>query len=373
MKFMHISDLHIGKRVNDFSMLEEQKYILDEILKIAKTVDGVLIAGDVYDKSIPPTDAVDLFDEFLTNISSMEIPVFIISGNHDSPERLNFGSRIFKRQNVHIAGEYNGTVMKIPCHDEFGTVNVFLLPYVKPVIVNHILDIETRSYDECVRAVIDTCDINTDERNILVAHQFVTAGGQAPETSESETKSLGGLDNVDYTAFDKFDYAALGHIHGPQRIGRDTVRYSGSPLKYSFSECRQKKSVTIVNVGESEVTYELVPLIPKRDMEIIECKLSDLASQKADKDSYVHVTLTDEEELADAISKVRAVYPNVMLLDIKNSRTAEGQSNYSISSEDIKQKSISELFSDFYQKQNNSKLNENQISIIENVIKEISE
>lgn len=370
MKLMHISDLHVGKRVNDFSMLEDQKIIFNEIVQIAvdEAVDGILIAGDIYDKTIPSAEAVDLFDDFITDISKNSIPIFLISGNHDSPERLDFGSRIMGKHQVYIAGQYNGEIPQISMEDDHGRVNIFLMPYLKPAVVNRKLAVETSSFDACVRVTIDRAGVDPNERNILVAHQFVTAGGIPPDPSDSETKSLGGVDNVDVSAFDAFDYVALGHIHSPQKMGRETVRYSGSPLKYSFSECRQKKSVTIVELKEKgNITYLQKELHPIRKMHEVRCSLEELMQgttlSTVPQDSYVHVTLTDDEEIIDAIGKVRDIYPNVMILDFDNRRTRENKDINQLNGEDLKQKSPMELFGDFFRNQNNLEMTDSQAEI----------
>lgn len=380
MKFMHISDLHIGKRVNEFSMLEDQKVILCEIIEIAteQEVDGVIIAGDIYDKTVPSAEAVDVFDDFITELSSKEIPLLMISGNHDSPERLDFGSRIMGKHKVHIAGQFDGEIKVVTMDDDDGRIHIHLMPYLKPALVNRKLSIESVSFDECVRAALAKTAVNFEERNILVAHQFVTVGGNAPERSDSESKSLGGMDNVDVSAFAGFDYVALGHIHGPQQMGRETVRYSGSPLKYSFSECRHKKSVTIIELKEKgNLTYKQIELHPRRDMKVIHCSLSELMAGKTLKmvsaDCYVHVILTDEDEIVDAIGKVREIYPFVMLLDFDNRRTQENLNLNQLTGEDLKQKSPLELFGDFYVNQNNIEMTESQSNLFAKIAERMEE
>jgi exonuclease SbcD len=376
MKLMHLSDLHIGKRVHEFSMLEDQKYILSEILKIVQNekVEGVIIAGDVYDKAVPSAEAVDLFDDFLTSLAKMEMPVMMISGNHDSPERLDFGSRIMANHQVYIAGQFDGKIPKVNFDDEYGKISVFLMPFLKPVVVNRKLSLDTKSYDECVREALKTVEVNSEERNILVAHQFVTAGGSDPERSDSEVKSLGGSDNVDGSAFEAFDYVALGHIHRPQKMGRESVRYSGSPLKYSSSEAGHHKSVTIIELKEKgDLKLSQIDLIPRRDLKEIRTSLPELKAGKtlngASADCYVHVILTDEEEIIDAIGKVRDIYPNVMILDFDNQRNRESEHSGRLTGEDIKQKSPLQLFSDFYLSQNNIEMTPDQ----KNIFAEIAE
>ena len=380
MKLMHISDLHIGKRVNEFSMLEDQEYILNEIIKIAKdeNISGIIIAGDVYDKTVPPIEAVDLADEFLTKLVEENISIYMISGNHDSPERLNFGSRIMEKNNLFICGEYDGDLRKIVIEDEYGKLNIYFLPYIKPSIVNNKLGLETKTYDESVKEALKVIDIDVEPRNILIAHQFVTFGSTVPELSDSETKSLGGIDNVDASIFDKFDYVALGHIHKPQKIGREVIRYSGSPLKYSFSECNHKKSVCIVDFKEkNNCEIKLVPLIPKRDMKHLKTSMEDLKSgnilSTIPSDTYMHITLTDDEEVIDAISKVREIFKNVMVLDFDNKRNGENLSDTTITSEDLKQKTPKELFVDFFSSQNNVELTKSQNEIISNIVNEVLE
>lgn len=377
---MHISDLHIGKRVNEFSMLEDQKYIFNEIIDIAveQKVEGVIIAGDVYDKSVPSADAVDVFDDFLTDIARKDLPVFIISGNHDSPERLDFGSRIMGKHQVYISGQFNGEIPIVAFEDKYGKLNIHLMPYLKPAVVNRKLSIDTKSFDECVREVLEKADVNISERNILVAHQFVTASGMDPQRSDSESKSLGGMDNVDISAFELFDYVALGHIHGPQQMGREMVRYSGSPLKYSFSESHHKKSVTILEAKEKgNFTYVQVELHPQRDLKEIRCSLSELRAgltlKEVSGDCYVHVILTDEEEIIDAIGKVREIYPNVMLLDFDNRRTKENAELNHLTGEDLKQKTPMKLFSDFYMNQNNLEMSDRQNDYFAKIIEKQEE
>ncbi len=365
MKLMHLSDLHIGKRVNEFSMIEDQKYILEEILKIvdSEKPDGVLIAGDVYDKSLPSVDGVTLFDDFLSGLHKQKVAVFIVSGNHDSAERINFASRIMEQNKIYIAGTFDGNMPKIRMKDEYGPVNVYLLPFVKPAMVRpYYPDVE--SYHDAVASIIGNTPINEAERNVLVAHQFITAGEATPERTDSENISIGGIDNIDASVFDPFDYVALGHLHGPQRIGRDEIRYAGSPLKYSFSEARQKKSLTMVELAEKgKVSFEKIPLVPLRDMREIKGPLEKLLDpevySKANTLDYIHATLTDEEEIYDAIGKIRSVYPNVMKLDFENSRMERRQETETAAM-DIVSKNPLELFEEFFINQNNNPMKEEQ-------------
>jgi len=377
MKLLHIADLHIGKRVNEFSMIEDQQYILEHILHISEQEKpaGILIAGDVYDKSQPSADAVELLDEFLTKLIAQGQPVFIISGNHDSPERLGFGSRIMQKNGLYIAGVFDGNIHKEILADEFGMVNIYLLPYLKPALVRPFFSESIESYNEATRAVITAANVDMQERNVLVAHQFVTCGAQQPERSDSESVSVGGLDNVDASAFEAFDYVALGHLHGPQRIGRDTIRYAGSPLKYSFSEARQHKSVTLLELGaKGDVDIRFIPLVPLRDMREIKGPIAELLNigklDIAVAEDYIHATLTDEKEIYDAIGQLRQVYPNLMYLDFENSRTRQTDPSKTAASGDVAQKSPIELFSEFYLSQNNNELMPEQIRVMEQIFEQ---
>lgn len=373
MKLVHLSDLHIGKRVNEYSMIDDQAYILNEIIDIIdeKKPDGVIIAGDVYDKPIPSAEAVQLFDDFLFKLLNRKIHVFIISGNHDSPERLAFGSRIMNEK-IHIAQVYNGCVKPVELTDDYGKVNVYMLPFVKPVNVRSCFpDEEINSYDDAVSFAVKNMNINFDERNVLVTHQFVTGANRC----ESEEISVGGSDNIDASIFDEIDYVALGHIHGPQNIGCERIRYCGSPLKYSFSETNHKKSVTLVELKEkNNIKIETIPLIPRCDMKEIKGKYEDLTKKSFYENTsyntdYVHITLTDEEDIPDAVIKLRTIYHNLMRLDYDNKRTR----NMSLinTSESVENKSPFDLFSEFYREQNGSKMKEEQIDYIQSLIEKI--
>ncbi len=379
MKFLHIADLHIGKRVNEFSMLEDQKYILNQILRLVDEVKpvGILMAGDIYDKCVPSGEAVEVLDEFLTELVSRKVQLFIVSGNHDSPERLNFGSRIMQKNGVHIAGTFDGKLKHLIIKDEFGPVNIYLLPFVKPAIVNpYYADHDILSYEDAVRVIIEASQINGRERNILIAHQFLTSGGQQPERSDSETLAVGGLDNIDSSVFDRFDYVALGHLHGPQPIGRDMIRYAGSPLKYSFSEARQHKSVTILElVQKGTLDICVVPLTALRDMREIKGPLKELvcvgASSPNPSQDYIRAILTDEDEVYDAIGQLRQVYPNIMRIDFENSRSKQDINSKTAATGDVARKSPHELFKEFYTKQNNLEMTEDQSHIIQEVLEQV--
>jgi len=376
MKLLHIADLHIGKRVNGFSMIEDQEYILKQILRIAgeEKPDGVLIAGDVYDKSQPSTEAVELLDEFLTELTALRQPVFIISGNHDSPERLGFGSRILQKNGLYIAGVFDGVLPKVALEDEHGLVNIYLLPFLKPAIVKPFFTEAIESYQQAVRAVIARTQINAQERNILLAHQFVINGDQQPQCSESENLSVGGLDSVDVSAFAAFDYVALGHLHRPQKIGRDTVRYAGSPLKYSFSEALHQKSVTLLEMGaKDEISVRQLELAPLYDLREIKGPIAELLrigrEEAAIANDYIHATLTDEAEIYDAIGQLREVYPRLMALDFDNSRTRPANPANAASGTIIG-KSPLDLFAQFYMLQNHTELTAEQTEVMEQIFEQ---
>ncbi len=373
MKFLHLSDLHLGKRVNEISMIEDQEYILSRIIRICddEKPDAVIIAGDVYDKSVPPAEAVTLLDDFLCRLAKRKIPALIISGNHDSPERLSFGNRLMEGAGIYLAPVYNGEVEPVTLRDEYGDVNFWLLPFIKPAHVKRYFpDDNIESYTDAVRAAVKHMSVNKTERNVIVTHQFVTGA----ETCESEELSVGGTDNVDASVFDDFDYVALGHIHGPQNIGSGRIRYCGTPLKYSFSEAGHYKSVTVVEMGEKgKLELRLVPLIPKHDMQQIRGTFEEVTDkafyQNMEREDYYHVLLTDEEDIPEAIGKLRIVYPNIMKLSYDNKRT---RSNQLIDgAEQVQRKSPLELFEELYEKQNNRPMGDKQkefsLSLIESI------
>lgn len=355
MKFMHLGDLHIGKSVNDFNMLEDQRYILNQLLSIMeeREVDGVLIAGDVYDKAVPSEEAVGVLDSFIRQLANRKIKTFMISGNHDSDERLNFGSSLFETNGIYIASKYEGTLYRQTIEDEYGVVNVYLLPFVKASQVRHFFPEETiDSYDKAVRVILEQAGIREEERNILVAHQFVAGRGAEPVLGGSEhaaVQNVGTIEKIGADCFEAFDYTALGHIHAPQRVGQEFIRYSGSPLKYSLSEVNNTKSVPIITLGpKGEVKVELIPLKPLHDMRHIKGRLEQLLEPKyiQSPEDYIYVTLTDEEPVSDAMAIIRQYYPNTMKLDYENSHTrAMGQVDLS---QVTGEKSFPELVSDFY-------------------------
>ena len=327
MKILHMADLHIGKRVNDFSMLEDQGFILQKILTVVEKEmpDAILIAGDVYDKAVPSAEAVSLLDDFLVKLSRIVKNIFLVSGNHDSVERISFGSRIMQESGIYVSRNYQHNIQPIELEDDYGKVCFYLLPFLKPIHVKPYATEQgdkAETYDEAVKIAIKQLEIDKSCRNVLITHQFVAGA----ITCESEELSVGGTDQVDVDTFKEFDYVALGHLHGPQKIGRDTIRYSGSPLKYSFSESKQKKSITMIHLLEKgNITIELIPLQPKRDMCELKGTYMELTSREfyesLNKDDYYHITLTDEEDIVDGIQKLRVIYPNSMRLDYDNTRT----------------------------------------------------
>lgn len=373
MKFVHLSDLHLGKRVCEFSMLEQQKYILDRIIDIVseEKPDAVLIAGDIYDKPVPPAEAVELFDDFLVKLAERGTEVFAISGNHDSPERIAFGSRLMAPAGVHLSPVYGGEVTPFELKDGFGSVFVYMLPFVKPANVRRFFpDEDTESYDSALRTAVKHMDIDTSKRNVIIAHQFVTGA----ERCESESISVGGLDDVGADIFELFDYAALGHIHGAQHILSEKIRYCGTPLKYSFSEVNHKKSVTIAELKEKgSLELRTVPLVPLNDMREIKGSYMEVTNRSAytdeNRNDFLHVTLTDEQDIPEAMGRLRAVYPNIMKLDYDNLRTRSGGVMNDLSEEKLK--SPEELFSGFYEQCNNSPMTAEQSEYVSELIKEL--
>lgn len=375
MKIMHLSDLHIGKKVNEYSMLQDQIYILKEILRIIdnEKVETVIIAGDVYDRSLPPNEALELFDEFLYQLSSRNVNVFVISGNHDSPERISYGGRMMTENKIFLSPVYDGNVKPISLNDDYGEVNFYLLPFVRPAdIRRYFPDENIENYTDAVKVAIDNMNVDFSERNILVTHQFVTGA----ELSESEDIIVGGTDNVSGEVFDGFDYVALGHIHREQTVGKDNIRYCGTPLKYSFSEAKNIKSVTILDFNDKgNIEYSKIPLTPFRDMREIRGTYYELTLksnyESTNTEDYLHITLTDEEDIPDAIGKLRSIYPNIMKLDYDNLRTRGSGTVDAI--ENIESKSPFELFADLFKQQNNQDMSEEQEEIMRNLIDKIWE
>lgn len=371
MKLLHISDLHLGKRLHDRSLLEDQRHILHEILALAEAEqpDGVLIAGDVYDKAVPSAEAVELFDDFLVRLSERTAHIFLISGNHDSPERIAFGGRLMDAKGVHVSPVYAGAVEPVTLTDEFGPVDIWLLPFVKPVHVRRFFpEAEITNYTEALAAAIGQMPVDTGRRNVLVTHQFVTGAA----TCESEEHTVGGTDNVDAAVFAPFDYVALGHLHGAQSISRPGIRYCGSPLKYSFSESHHEKSVTMVTLSADGLDeIRTLPLTPLRDMRQIRGSYLELTERSfyegTAREDYLQVILTDEEDVPEAIARLRAIYPNILRLDYDNCRT---RSAGEFTGEAIPEKSPLELFDELYQRMNGREMSERQRQLVLSLLEE---
>ena len=372
MKILHLADLHIGKIIYEQSLLEDQEYMLKQIEKIIEKekIEAVLISGDIYDRSIPPADAVEVLDKFLNNlIKILKVKVFIISGNHDSKERLNFGSKIFENDGLYIQTTYNGRIRKVELDEK---INIYMLPFIKPIEVKQYFENEKiETYNDAIKHIIENEKLDKTKINILMAHQFVTSGTTNPETCESETINVGGLDNVDVSNFSEFDYVALGHIHGPQKIGEEKIRYSGTMLKYSFSEVNHHKSVVIIEIKNGKVDFKLEPLIPLRDMRKRQGPIEELVKKEnyegTNQQDYIKAIITNEEAIYDAIGQIRKIYPNTLSLDILNSKSYNSDMNIE-NFEKIKEKSEFELFNDFYEFQNSVRLDEEQSEIIKKVI-----
>lgn len=375
MKLIHLADLHIGKRVNEFSMIEDQKYILLKILNIIddENPDAVLISGDVYDKSVASVQAVEVFDKFVNSLAERRVETFIISGNHDSAERMAFASKLIDNSGIHISPVFNGEVKPFVLNDEYGTVNVYMLPFIKPVNVKLAYGIEDNiSYSDAVETAIEHMKVNKDERNVILSHQFVTGASKC----DSEDIFVGGTDGVSASVYDVFDYVALGHLHSPQKAGRETVRYAGTPLKYSFSEINHHKSVTVVEMGEKgDVSIRTVDLVPKRDMKEIKGTYDELMLksyyENLNLDDYYHIVLTDEDDVPNAMSKLRNVYKNIMKLDYDNTRTRNNQNV--TADEDVQNKSPIELVSELFYMQNGNGLSKEQRDYLNAVIEKIWE
>lgn len=376
---MHLADLHLGKRVNGFSMMEDQEYILNRILEIMEEEqpDGLLIAGDVYDKTIPPAEAVRLMDDFLTAVAAKHVPVFLISGNHDSAERVAFGHQLMQGSGIWISPVYDGTIRHHTLGDRWGEVNIYLIPFLRPSVVRSFFpDVEIEDYTDALRTIIEDLQVDTSRRNVVLAHQFVTAAGALPETCDSEQLSMGGLDRVDGSVFSPFDYTALGHLHGPQRVGSETIRYAGSPLKYSFSELHQKKSVTVAELrakGETEIRQ--IPLQPRREMIELRGTFEEIlaeARQKGEPQTdYYHMILTDETDVVDALSRLREYYPNIMLLDYDNRRTRSQKEVEQL--DRVEERTPGELFAALYEQQNGQEMDSDRKEYLDGLIREIWE
>ncbi len=376
MKLLHIGDLHIGRSLFDFSLIDDQRFILDQIISVAdqREAEAVIIAGDVYDRAVPSEEAVGLFDHFLRELASRHIKTFVISGNHDSDERLNFGSSLFETNEIYISSKFDGKLFKKELKDKDKTINIYLLPFVKASQVRHFYpDAEIETYEDAVRTIIDNADINEAETNILAAHQFVAGKGKETIFSGSESAgvlNVGLVEQIGASCFERFDYVALGHIHAPQQLGRETLRYCGSPLKYSLSEINNDKSMPLISIEDGNVSVELIPLEPKRDMRHIKGRMEQLLDKEniRSPEDFVYVTLTDEDVISDAMGIFQQVYPNTVRIDYDNDHTRE------LERVDIarigENKSFDELISEFYQMVYKCDISDEELSIMMDAARE---
>ena len=380
MRLLHLGDLHLGKQLLGRNILEDQRYILGQILDLAdeRAADGVIIAGDIYDRSVPSEEAMNLLDWFLNELAERHISVFMVSGNHDSDDRLNFGKEFFAEKNVFIAGKYTGGVPCARMTDEYGPLNIWMLPFVKAGRVrDYHPEQNTGSYDAAVRSALSVCDLDPMERNILVAHQYVTSGGRGPESAGSETirpENVGAVEKVDASAFDSFDYVALGHIHSPQRVGRETVRYCGSPLKYSLSEIHSVKSVPVITLREkgTEPEIELVPLIPLHEMRRLIGSLDEVRAKKDTEgapDDYLYITLTDQEWNLDADTILSLVYPNILRLTSQSAVDREAE-ELDLRDAETEQKDFRSLLGEFILRVTGEEMTEEEREILLDAAKE---
>lgn len=370
MKFIHLGDIHIGKSLGEYDLLDDQKYILDEIVDIAASEKAyaIIMAGDIYDKAVPSEGAVRLLDYFIKKIVDNHIEIYMISGNHDSDERLNFASSLLEKNGVHICGKYNGSLYKHTVSDEYGNVNIYLLPFVKRAqVAAYFPDEQIDNYDAAVKKVIAHADINNKERNIIVSHQFVV-GGEAPQLAGSEglaVKNVGLVEQIHSDTYDIFDYAALGHIHSAQKIGREQVRYSGSPLKYSLSEAGNNKSVPVVTLLEkNNIDIKLIELKPRRDLRHIKGKLENLIDRKniVSPQDYIYATITDDDPVMEAPSIIRQYYPNTVRVDYDNAHTRQADNIEAL--HETAEKSFEELISDFYMMMYGCEISEKELEVI---------
>lgn len=369
MKFAHLADLHLGKKLNGISLLEDQKYILNEVLTILRRqkIDALLLAGDIYQTAQPSSEALSLFDDFLGKLVDLNIPVYMISGNHDSEERIAYFSKLIKKANVFTNELFDGKTQAIQLKDEYGEIYVHLLPFIKPIdIKKYYPDEKIDSYQKMMEVVLEASNIDMNKRNILLCHQFITGG----ITSDSEVYAIGTLDNINHQVFDAFDYVALGHLHHPQHVGRKEVRYSGSLLKYSLSELTSNKSVTIVEIKEKgNVQIETIDLKPLRDMRELKGYYQDLMNEPYSED-YMSIVLEDDIVLPDAYLSLMTNFPNMISYRLKKNNEVYEHEELT----DMENKSVLDLFTDFYRGQNNDRMpSSEQLDLIKKIIDEIEE
>lgn len=378
MKFFHMADLHLGRKLLGEPMWKEQQDILSQVLKMAdeEKPGAVLLCGDIYDKSIPSQEAVGLLDWFLEEMSVRGIQVFVISGNHDGAQRLQFASGILKKEGIHIAGTFKGRAEHIMLTDEFGPLHVWMLPFLRPGMLRPFAEEIPETYEEAVKTALQRAELHKEERNVLLAHQFVTAGGVRPEISDSEQLSLGGMDQVDASVFEAFDYVALGHIHRPQKIGDVKIRYAGSPLKYSFSEWKQTKSVTVAELGDKgTLSVRKLPLEPKTGMAVLKDTMEALVSDKYEKyreGYYLSVAVTDEEILEHPMERLRKIFPGMLEFAVENRRSRSGGISGSAELQCLKKTPL-DLFGEFYEKQNGIPMSDAEQELLQDIIESMEE
>ena len=383
MRFFHLSDLHIGKQLHSYNLKQDQEHILQEVVSYAEKIrpDAMVFAGDIYDKSVPSAEAVRIFDEFLTKLSSLEpaIPILIIAGNHDSAQRLNYASQILKRQNIYIAGNVPETedeyLKKLTLQDEEGKVNFYFLPFLKPGDVRGVFDEEIpESYEAAVRKILEREHIDWNERNVLISHQFYAGSGQKMERSESETASVGGLDLIDSSCVQNFDYVALGHLHGAQRAGAEHIRYCGTLLKYSVSEAHQNKTLHLISLGKKEdaVQVEELPLHPLRDVRKVRGELEEIIADAKleNKDDYISVTLTDEVDPYKPKEQLERVYSHILEVRMDNTRTRKKLEEFE---EEAVVSDPLTVFEEFFEEMQGRAMNEEEKSLLVEVLEEAGE
>lgn len=376
MKFLHIADLHIGKVVAGFQMLEDQKIVLNQMIEFIKQEkpDGILIAGDIYDRSVPSAEAMAVFDDFLTKIYVCGCSVFMVSGNHDSPERLGFAGELLKQNKLYIAGEVKEEIEKVSLVCGKTKVNVYLLPFARVPVLNAVFQIDGKNYNDGIKAAIEKMNLNPEEINLLVTHYFVSNGVKKPELSESEVAlSVGSIEEIDSKLLEVFDYVALGHIHGPQWVGKETIRYAGSLLKYSFSEVLHHKSVTMIDVIEKgKISISTKELTAPHNMRKIKGRLEELIKEEIVKSGnpmdYLHVTLTNKEELINPIAVLKSVYPNIMQL-VFEKNIVEQQGEIEVNS--IQNQSTLEIYKTFFEEVTSYEIDRDRYQVMEKILEEL--
>ena len=373
MKLAHISDLHLGKTLYNYSLIEDQEYILDEIVDILikKKVDVLMIAGDVYDKNVAPESGLKVLRKFLNRLVEAKIKVLIISGNHDSAERLTFGGEFMTEKGIFFSKVYDGHVEPVTFTDEHGSVHFYLLPFIKPLIVQHFFeDKEIKTYNDALQFAINQMNINTSGRNVILAHQNIISAKRC----ESEEIIIGGQDGVSDEVFKDFDYTALGHIHSLQKIGKNNVYFCGTPLKYSISEFNQEKKMPVISLGQKgRIDIEMVPLTPKRDLRKITGTMDEILQNSHNDpnnhEDFIDITLTNEDEVMNAMPTLRTVYPNVLTLsyDNKATRAAEKIEKFS----GVNEKQPLEIFEAFYKSRRDAEMSDEQKDYIQSLIEKI--